>query len=128
MLSGHKNSKKQGDVGMGVAIWWFATKGNTVCIPLTDSQDYDLVVEIEGLLAKVQVKTTRHKDRWDHYQANLRVFGGNKSGSSIKSFDKTTVDFLFITTNDGVMYLIPTCDIEAKNSLSLGPKWDRYIV
>ena len=30
-----KNSKKQGDVGMGVAIGWFAADGYTVCVPLT---------------------------------------------------------------------------------------------
>ena len=41
-LRGQKNSKKQGDIGLGIAIGWFATQGYTVCVPLTDSQDYDL--------------------------------------------------------------------------------------
>lgn len=30
MLSTQKNSRKQGDVGMGLAIGWFATQGFTV--------------------------------------------------------------------------------------------------
>jgi hypothetical protein len=45
MLTGHKNTKKQGDVGL--AIGWFTSQGHTVCVHLTDSQDYDLVVEID---------------------------------------------------------------------------------
>lgn len=58
MFNNAGNSKQQGDVGLGAAIGWFTSKGYTVCIPLTDSQDYDLVVETKGKLEKVQVKTT----------------------------------------------------------------------
>ena len=46
----YKNSKKQGDAGLGIAIEYFTTKGYCVCIPLTDSQEYDLVVEIQNKL------------------------------------------------------------------------------
>lgn len=39
------NSKKQGDVGMCYAIAYYSRLGWTVSIPITDSQDYDLLVE-----------------------------------------------------------------------------------
>lgn len=42
------NSKKQGDVGLGTDISFFTQRGWTVSIPLTDSQDYDLVVDEGG--------------------------------------------------------------------------------
>lgn len=44
MLRQH-NPKKQGDAGLGVAIGWFTTHGYTMSVPLTDSQDYDLIVD-----------------------------------------------------------------------------------
>ena len=66
------NSKKQGDVGLGMSIGWFASQGYTVSLPLTDSQDYDLVVEIEGVLRKVQVKTSKYK-RDGYFNFNLSV-------------------------------------------------------
>ena len=127
MLSGHKNSKKQGDVGMGVAIGWFASQGTTVCIPLTDSQDYDLVVEIDGSLKKVQVKTTRCI-RAGYYQCNLKVCGGNKSGTTTKLFDSSFVDYLFAVTGDNSKYLIPTTAITATSSISLGLNYKQYLL
>lgn len=37
MLLEQKNSKKQGDVGLDLAIVYFTSKGYCVSIPLTDS-------------------------------------------------------------------------------------------
>lgn len=53
------NSKKQGDIGMCYAMAYYAKLGWTVSIPVTDSQDYDLVVDNGTRLFKVQVKTTK---------------------------------------------------------------------
>ena len=39
------NSKKQGDWGLGRAIAYFTLKEYTVSVPLTESQDYDLIVD-----------------------------------------------------------------------------------
>jgi len=44
ILDGHRNTKKQGDAGVGMAIGWCVSVGWTVCVPLTDSQEYDLVI------------------------------------------------------------------------------------
>ena len=104
MLKTQKNSKKQGDVGLGVAIGWFSENGYTVSVPLTDSQDYDLVVEKNDGLKKIQVKTVYCKTEYNVYRANLRIMGGNKSGSSVKKFKKEFVDFVFILTNDKEKY------------------------
>ena len=41
-----KNTRKQGDVGVGAAIAYFTEQGYMVAVPLTDNQDYDLVIEI----------------------------------------------------------------------------------
>lgn len=124
-LRGHKNSKKQGDVGLGVAIAWFTAEGHTVCVPLTDSQDYDLVID-DGRLNKVQVKTTTvHQD--GSYVVELRTSGGNRSGTGkTKKFDSTQIDILFVVTDDGTKYLIPSSEISSTCRLSLGTKYRKY--
>ena len=94
MLKEQKNSRKQGDVGLGIAIGWFAKSGWTICIPLTDNQDFDLAVEKEDGLKKVQVKTTYRESKYGVYQASLKTCVGNKSGYIIKNFDPTNVDYL----------------------------------
>lgn len=63
-MCGFKNTKKQGDYGLGSAISYFTSQGYNISIPLTDSQDYDLVVEdTAGFLKKVQVKTCMRTNR-----------------------------------------------------------------
>lgn len=122
-----KNTKKQGDVGLGSAIGYFVTKGYTVSVPLTDSQSYDLIVD-DGVLNRVQVKTTSFKIRNSFY-VSLSVKGGNRSGAGkIKDFDKEKVEAVFILTSDGERYYIPTTAIIAKNSITLNGKYDIYKV
>lgn len=114
-----ENTKKQGDVGLGAAIAWFTSNEYTVSIPLTDSQDYDLIVDKTGIVSRVQVKTSSYK-RNDNYYVQLSVKGGNKSGTGkIKKFDKNRVELVFVLTDDGGKYLIPSTEIEVKNHYSL---------
>ena len=96
-MESFKNTKKQGDMGLGVAICYFTGRGYTVGIPLTDSQDYDLIVDFGNDLKSVQVKTCSYKRRV--YEVNLSIKGGNRtSKGTIKQFDRTKCDYLFVVT------------------------------
>jgi len=128
MLKDKKNSRKQGDVGLGSAINWFTQNEYTVCLPLTDNQGYDLVVEKDNGLEKVQIRTTYSKSEYGTYKVNLRVCGGNKSGNTVKKFDPSIVDILYVLTENGDKYLIPTSFISNGNSIKLGKKWGEYKV
>lgn len=100
-----KNTKVQGNVGIGAAISYFTKQGYGVSIPLTDSLDYDLLVDIDGEINKIQVKTTSYKDG-NIYQINLSVKGGNQSFNTIKRFDNKKVDAIFALIEDGTEYYI----------------------
>lgn len=117
------NTKKQGDWGLGQAIAYFTELGWTVLLPLTDSQDYDLVVDNGVNLLKIQVKTTTFKER-NNYLVSLTVKGGNRSYNTIKKFDKSLVDYVFIVTKDMERYLIPS-EVLA-GSVTLGEKYQKY--
>jgi len=121
-----KNSKQQGDVGLGTAIAYYTQEGYTVCIPLTDGQDYDLIVE-NGEMQRVQVKTTRQKKSEGVYEVNLRVFGGNRSGKDIvKKFDNEKVELLFVLCENGDRYNIPAGVIKSGNCIVVGRKYKEY--
>lgn len=123
----HKNSKKQGDEGLGVAIGWFASKGYTVCVPLTDSQPYDLVVELDDGLKKVQVKTTKYVER--RYRVELRTKGGNKSGTGrTKKFNALEADYLFVVTASGRKYFIPAERLRGCSSITLGDSYEEFVL
>lgn len=121
-----KNSKKQGDAGLGCAIAHFTLLGATVSIPLTDSQEYDLIIDEDSVLKKVQVKTSSYKVN-NLSVVELRTKGGNKSGQTITKFDSSKVDYVFVLTDEGV-YLIPSSRVECKSTLTLGKKYKEYLV
>ena len=123
------NTKKQGDIGLGIAIGWFVKNGMTVSIPLTDSQDYDLIADVHGRLQKIQVKTTSFKTKSKNYMVSLSVKGGNRtSKGTIKVFDKTKVDSVFIVVSDNTKFWIPCTSINVSNNITLCEKYKRFIV
>lgn len=123
------NSKKQGDVGMCYAIAYYSRLGWTVSIPITDSQDYDLLVEnTDNNILKVQVRTSRYLTEGGTYQVSLKTCGGNKSGQTIKKMDKNYIDLVFVLVDDGSCYSIPTEKIESSGSMNLGDRYSEFKV
>ena len=123
------NSKKKGDIGLGVAIGYFTEKGYTVSIPLTDSQDYDLIVDIPDVgIKRVQIKTTEYKTKHGIYTINLSVKGGNRSFNTIKKFNWKNSDYLFVYTCDKRKFFIPTWETMPKGAMNLGKDKEKYRV
>lgn len=116
MLSEFKNPKVKGTVGIGHAIAYFTSKGMVVSIPLNDSQPYDLVVEIEGVLKKVQVKTSTSEI------IALRTTGGNQSFHTAKLFEHSKCDYIYALLETGESWLIPTTEFTNVNSLKVVDK------
>ena len=115
------NSKKQGDIGMCYAMAYYAKLGWTVSVPVTDSQDYDLVVDNGTRLFKVQVKTTKSISPSGNYIVSLRTIGGTG-----KCNDSS--DLLFALTDSGDCYSIPKSEISAVSSVALGERYLPYRV
>ena len=106
MFTKCKTSKEQGNIGLAQAIAYFTSMCYTVCTPLNDSQDYDLVVDIDNILHKVQVKTTNYKVPSGSYQACLKSSGGTK-GKIYSTVSEGNCTLLFILCGNGDRYLIP---------------------
>lgn len=119
----------QGNNGLGRAIAFYTNNGIPVMIPLNDTQKYDLVIDKNNQLLRVQVKTTQHMNKDNqYYQVLLKKCGGSSGKVETKPFDNTTCDLLFILTKDNIMYEIPCNIINVKTALTLTPAWDKYIV
>lgn len=123
------SSKKQGDIGMAYAIAYYSKLGYTISIPLTDSQDYDLIIDTGEDIMKVQVKTSTQYSDHEIPVVSLRTNGGNRSGTGkTKTFDQNSSDLLFVLLENGSCYSIPTKNIQAKSSINLGEKYLPYKV
>lgn len=121
------NTKHKGDLALSKAIAHFMEAGYEVLLPIGDKRPYDLVVEKDNKLQKVQCKYTSHKSSYGIYCVPLRVMGGNRSsGNKSKKYSKDDFDLLFAYTEDGAKYCIPFESVTATSSLSLGKELENY--
>ena len=122
-----KNSKKQGDAGLGQAIAYFTMKGYEVALPLTDSADWDLVVEMDNSLKRVQVKTSTSFNAQGTMKFEAAVRGGNKTSSSTKIIQEQQWDLIFLChLVTGKTALIPKDKLETSNQINLGSSKCKY--
>lgn len=119
-----KTNKEKGNTGLGIAIAYYTANGYIVSIPLNDTQDYDLIVEKDNILKRVQVKATSCKKN-ENYQVALKSCGGTK-GKTYKTLIDTNIEDLFILTEDLSIYIIPKKEISNKSTLSICDKYERY--
>ena len=124
-----KNSKKQGDAGLGQAIAYFSMKGYDIALPLTDSADWDLIVEMEDGLKRVQVKTSSQLSETGVMKFNCDVKGGNRSfkQSNKKLIPDQKWELIFLhhlITNKQA--LIPKEALTTKGQINLGSSQCKY--
>ena len=119
------SNKDKGNSGLGIAIAYYSTNGYTVSIPLNDTQDYDLIVDKENVLKKVQVKATSCKTKYDKYQVALKSCGGTK-GKTYKTVVETNINELFVVTDAMDIFMIPVEIIKNKSTLNLCEKYEKY--
>lgn len=101
----YENSSKIGSIGEAVALTEFAKRGYKVSIPFSENCPYDLVVDKNGKLIKIQCKTT------EHLKNNCMEFSICRSNGFTyekKRYDETEVDYIFVyCIENGYMGLVP---------------------
>ncbi len=113
-------NKDYGNIGEARAISFYTENGYKVSKPLFENCPYDLIVDLDGELFRVQVKTSRCKVPSGKYEVNFRTFGGNRSGiSKIKNIDPKLVDIVFILLEDGRTFQFPVKDLEGRSRIHL---------
>ena len=120
-------NKEKGNTSLGIAIAYYSSNGYTVSIPLNDTQDYDLVVDKDNVLKKVQVKSSACKTKYGNYQVALKSCGGTK-GKTYKTVIETKIDEIFILTEDLRMYILPISEIKNKSTINMCNKYNKYRV
>lgn len=119
------NTKQRGNIGVSEAILYFTKLGSVVSIPLNDSQDYDLVVDFNGLLQKVQVKTSMQISEGGIPIVSVKSSGGT-TGIIYSRVKESSADLLFIHHEVFGNWLIPVSEDLPRSSISLGVKYEEF--
>jgi hypothetical protein len=100
-----------------MAMAWFARRGYVASLPV-EPRPYDLLVEADGMLYRVQVKTATGKDpksgRW------MCSIGRQPLRDGVKiAYDPADVDFFFIVDADGCQYLVPLAEVGGTKNVTV---------
>jgi hypothetical protein len=121
------NPREQGLLGLVDAIAFIGSRGLSVSLPLIDSQRYDLIVDDGERLQRVQVKTTTQRNRRGHFMVQVCTRGGNRSFHTTKYFDPDSCELLYVLTDAGTRYLIPTGAIVSRTTVTLNARYDGWL-
>lgn len=110
---------------LGAAIDWFMSRGYMASLPL-DQASYDLIVESDAGLMRVQVKSTTKRDRYGRWYVNAYRNGYdpgvamNSSGRrKRRAYRAHEIDCFFILNGARDVYIIPLAATGGKAHLTL---------
>jgi hypothetical protein len=116
---------------VGIAVEWFVSRGYVASLPVTAAV-YDLVVESDTGLMRVQVKTTTHR-RAHGWVAN--VFRQEYDGTATTTlrrrhvpYSAHDIDVFFIVTGDRALYLIPVAVVRSRTKITLDTRYKHFKV
>lgn len=107
-----------------LAAGWFAHRGYRASFP-AEPCPYDLIVDVEGALYRVQVKTATAKDPKSGVWS-CRLAQNPKYRKTVV-YDPDDVDFFFIIDGDMAYYLVPGEEVAGLGSVSLATLEHRKI-
>lgn len=96
-------TQRKGDIAVSQAIATFTKLGYDVCLPVTESAAYDLVIDTTQGLKRIQVKFTSSKE------VDLRRVHSNSQGYVVKKSSINSYDWLYILNQDGNEFLVQEC-------------------
>ena len=116
----------QGRIGLVNAIRDLTMMDYVVSVPLVDNQPYDLVVEIDGILNKVSVKSTRSKSNTGYPTVQVGDIRSNKTTNVVRKFDPSKSDYLYIYAIGVGSWLIPSNCVLVGRMLTVDSRFDRF--
>jgi len=93
-------TQRKGDTAVARAISTFTSLGFDVSIPLTESAPYDLIVDTQKSLKRVQVRFSTNGE------VDLRRVHSNSKGYVVKKTIEKSYDWLYVLKGNGTEYLI----------------------
>ena len=114
---------ESGHISELFAAYQLANMGYSILWPLKTQTKYDLAIEIDGTIKKVQVKKASWSVSGTHKYLQCRFHHGLKKDGF--RYSNKDVD-LFLITDNITVWLIPFEDVEGMTSVCLGSSNPNY--
>ena len=91
----------------------FISHGFGVSVPLLPTSRYDMIVDVNGNLLRVQVKTAKPVKNSDAFAISLKSARTHRWGVTTVGYTSDEVD-LFATSYNGNVYIIPQREVDGQ--------------
>lgn len=108
-------SKQKGNLTELQCLTAFIAEGCGVSIPYGDNSKYDFIADVNGILLKIQVKTSSFNDE-NSIKFSCRTTHVNCAGVKNERYSADEIDF-FATYWDGKCYLVPIAECSTQKTL-----------
>lgn len=102
------DTKQKGDIAEQAVVLKTLKMGWSVSLPVGDRMSYDLIIDVNGVLVKIQVKYAWYQVSSDKYFVNTRKIKTNRKNCKIERYKNSDFDFAigYIADLD-IFYVIP---------------------
>lgn len=115
------NSKQKGNLTELQCLTAFYEQGCHVSLPYGENSRYDMIVDVNGKLLRVQVKTSSLKKEDENaIEFSCRSTRVNSQGVVSNRYTSNEIDY-FATFWKGVCYLIPITECSVSKTLRFAP-------
>ena len=115
------NSKQKGNLTELQCLTSFYEQGCHVSLPYGENSRYDMIVDVNGKLLRVQVKTSSlKKEDESAIEFSCRSTRVNSQGTVSNKYTSDEIDY-FATFWKGVCYLIPITECSVSKTLRFAP-------
>ena len=102
---------------ISMATAWFTRRGYGVSLPI-EPQPYDLIVDADSILYRVQVKTATRRDAKSGQYCCAIGRRPARDGVNVP-YNPAEVDYFFIIDGDENFYIVPLADIGGRISVTV---------
>lgn len=118
------NTHINGTLSELIAQEFFINKGYIVSEPISHFSEYDLIIDIEGKLQRVQVRTIYHYNENERirYKLNLETAQRKANSNLRKRYSKDSFDIMCgVEPTTRSIYIIPVNDLLNKGAMFFNP-------
>jgi len=114
-----RTTQKKGDTALAQCIATFTRLGYDVLLPLTESAAYDLAIDVDSKIFRIQVKYSSSRE------VDLRNIHSNARGYVVKKAKQNSYDWLYVLCSDNTEFLVQEC-LDGRRSVTFYD--DRYLL
>jgi len=104
-----KNTKLKGDIAEQAFVLESLKKGWGVSIPIGDRLSYDLIIDVNNVLFKIQVKSAWYDSNKQNYVVDNRRTKTNRRNMVRTPYNEADFDFVGLYIDDkDIFYIMPS--------------------